>query len=109
MRSILTLLALLLTLVPAPGAGRRLEILFLGDNGHHKPAERFYELLQGMGPRGINCTYTDRLEDLNPTNLARYDALAIYANIDTITPAAEQALLGYVRGGKGLVAIHCAS
>jgi putative membrane-bound dehydrogenase-like protein len=89
--------------------GRRLEILFLGDKGHHKPADRFPELLKGLGPRGINLTYTDQLADINPTNLAKYDALAIYANIDAITPDAEKALIDYVKGGRGLVPIHCAS
>ncbi|MEO8352615.1 MAG: ThuA domain-containing protein, partial [Chthoniobacteraceae bacterium] len=102
---------LLVFLVASTGIadGRRLEVLFLGDHGHHQPAERFFDLLMGVGPRGINLTYTDRLEDLNPENLAKYDALAIYANIDNITPAAEKALIDYVRGGGGLVPIHCAS
>ena len=33
----------------------------------------------------------------------------IYANHKTITPEQEKALLDFVEGGKGLVAIHCAS
>lgn len=108
-RTLTTLTLVILSAFSANAAGRRIEVLFLGDNGHHQPGERFYELLQGLEPKGINLTYTDRLEDINTANLAQYDAVAIYANIDKITPLPEQALLSYVRGGKGLVPIHCAS
>jgi putative membrane-bound dehydrogenase-like protein len=93
----------------APGKGRRVEILFLGDNGHHKPIERLPSLMQGLGTHGINFTYTDRLEDLNPENLNKYDGLMIYANHDSIGPAQEKALLDYVASGKGLIPVHCAS
>ena len=88
---------------------RRLEILFLGDNGHHKPIERFSEIMPALGNKGINFTYTDKLEYLNPTYLNKFDALMIYANWDAITPDAEKALLAYVASGKGLLPIHCAS
>ena len=33
----------------------------------------------------------------------------IYGNQTTITPAQETALVGFVEGGKGLVALHAAS
>jgi uncharacterized protein len=89
--------------------GRRLEVLFLGDNGHHKPIERFSEIMPALGNKGINFTYTDRLEDLNLNYLNKFDALMIYANWDNITPDAEKALLAYVASGKGLLPIHCAS
>lgn len=88
---------------------QRLEILFLGDNGHHEPVKRFPELMQGLGARGLNFSYTDRMADLNAANLAQYDALMVYANTDVIAPEQEKALLEYVRGGKGFVPIHCAS
>lgn len=89
--------------------GRRLEILFLGDNGHHKPIERVPTIMAALGNKGINFTYTDKLEDINVQNLSKYDALMIYANWDEITPAAEKALLDYVASGKGILPIHCAS
>ncbi len=91
------------------GVGRRLEILFLGDNGHHKPIERVPTIMAALGNRGINFTYTDKLEDINAQNLSKYDALMIFANWDDITPAAEKALLDYVASGKGILPIHCAS
>lgn len=89
--------------------GRRLEILFLGDNGHHKPIERVPTIMAALGNKGINFTYTDKLEDLNAQNLSKYDALMVFANWDNITPDAEKALLDYVASGKGILPIHCAS
>ncbi|MCU0353539.1 MAG: ThuA domain-containing protein [Cytophagales bacterium] len=89
--------------------GRRLEVLFLGDNGHHKPIERIPALMAALGPKGINFTYTDNLEDVNPENLNKYDALLVYANWDSIPAAQDKALTDYVNSGKGLVAVHCAS
>ncbi len=88
---------------------RRLEVLFLGDNGHHKPLERLPSIMSALGNKGINFTYTDKLEDINLENLNRFDALMIYANWDEITPQAETALLAYVASGKGILPIHCAS
>ena len=88
---------------------RRTEILFLGDNGHHKPAERVPQLMAALGNKGINVTYTDKLADINPDNLAKYDGLLIYANWDSISRPQEQALLTFVQSGKGLIPVHCAS
>ena len=75
---------------------RRLEILFLGDNGHHKPVERLPSIMSALGNKGINFTYTDKLEDINLENLNRFDALMIYANWDEITPQAETAILAEI-------------
>lgn len=88
---------------------RRLEVLFLGDNGHHVPIERIPTLMAALGPRGINFTYTDKLEDLNAKTLSKYDALMVYANWDIISQEQEKALLDFVASGKGFLPIHCAS
>ena len=42
-----------------------LKVLFLGDNGHHRPAERFRQLEPVLAKRGIELTYTDKADDLN--------------------------------------------
>ena len=86
-----------------------LKVLFLGDQGHHKPAERFAQLDPVLAARGIDLVYTENLADLDPKVLEAYDALTVYANIESITPAQEAAIVEYVRGGKGLVPLHCAS
>ena len=100
---------LLVASLDAHAAPARLRVLFLGDNAGHKPAERFRILAPVLKARGIDLVYTDKPADLNAANLAKYDALAIYANIDRIEPAQEKALLDFVAGGKGFVPIHCAS
>ena len=97
------------TFAQNPPKPRRLEVFFLGDNGHHKPVERLPSIMSALGNKGINFTYTDKLEDINLENLNRFDALMIYANWDEITPQAETALLAYVASGKGILPIHCAS
>ena len=86
-----------------------LNVLFLGDNAGHKPTNRFALMQPALASRGIVMTYTESLDDLNSTNLARYDALVIYANHTRISPEQEKALLDYVEGGNGFVPIHCAS
>ncbi|HVL13874.1 MAG TPA: PVC-type heme-binding CxxCH protein [Gemmata sp.] len=87
----------------------KLKVLFLGDNAGHRPPDRFKQLQSVFAKRGIEMTYTDKLEDLNAKTLAEYDALVVYANHTKISPEQEKALLDYVEGGKGFVPLHCAS
>jgi putative membrane-bound dehydrogenase-like protein len=86
-----------------------IKLLFLGDNGHHRPADRFRQLQPVLATRGIDLTYTDKVESLDPKVLAPYDGLVVYANTVRIAPEQEQALLNFVEGGKGFIALHCAS
>jgi putative membrane-bound dehydrogenase-like protein len=86
-----------------------LKILWLGDNGHHKPAERYRQLAAALAPRKIDIVYTDKPDALNAKNLAGYDGLIVYANIDNIAADQETALLDFVAGGKGFIPLHCAS
>jgi len=83
--------------------------MFLGDNAGHRPTNRFALMQPVLAPRGIEMTYTDSLDDLNPAKLGGYDVLVIYANHTRISPEQEKALLDYVESGHGLVPIHCAS
>jgi len=86
-----------------------LKVLFLGDQGHHKPAERYRQIAPVLQERGIELTYTEALSDLNVKKLGEYDALLIYANQEKISPEQEKALLEYVAAGHGFVPVHCAS
>src|SRR4051794_6727661 len=88
---------------------RPLKILFLGDEGHHRPIERFRQLEPVMAKRGITLVYTDKAASLDPKILAGYDGLVLYANQEKITPEQEKALLEYVESGKGFIPLHCAS
>jgi uncharacterized protein len=85
------------------------KILFLGDAGHHAPADRYRQLAPVMQKQGIEFTYTEMLTDLNATELNKYDGLLIFANHTKIEADQEKALLDYVASGKGFIPLHCAS
>ena len=90
--------------------GRTIEVLFLGHNNTHHDSARFEPMLaKAIESEGFHFTYTPDPNDLNAANLAKYDALLIYANHTTITPDQERALLDFVESGKGFLPIHCAS
>ena len=91
------------------GVDAKVDVLFLGDNGHHTPRERYVQVVDVLAEKGIKLTYTDRMSDLNDANLAKYHALVVYANIDEIGADEEKALLEYVAEGGGFVPLHCAS
>jgi putative membrane-bound dehydrogenase-like protein len=109
-RAIHPLVALVfLSAATCANAAEPLKLLFLGDSGHHQPAARFKQLQPVLKERGIELTYSDKVEDLNAETLGKYDGLVIYANTTRISPEQEQALLDYVAGGKGFIPLHCAS
>ncbi len=86
------------------------EILFLGHDSEHHNSEKYLPVLaSALISQEIRFTYTSDLNDLNPENLAKYDGLAIYANHDSISNSQEKALLDFVKSGKGMIPIHCAS
>ncbi len=98
------------TLQAAQDSSSDLRVLFLGGApGSHQPAARARQLIPALNPRGIRVTYTEEVDWLRKERLAEFDCLLLYANIDTITPSQEQALLEFVAGGKGFVPLHCAS
>lgn len=91
-------------------APRKIEILFLGHQSeHHNSALYMPMLASALATEGIQLTYTDNPDDLNSSNLAQYDGLMLYANHDSITPPQEEALLQFVKSGKGFIPVHCAS
>ncbi len=96
----------LLGVVPASAEARRLEVLFLGDTGHHDPLERYRVLKQSLGSQGFNLTYIEDLAKVTRGNLDRYDALVVYANHESET--VPEAILPWVKDGGALVALHCA-
>lgn len=86
-----------------------LKLLFLGDNGHHRPVDRFSELAPVLARKGIDLKYTDQVEHLNLETLNQFDGLVLYANIDEISKPQADALLAYVASGKGFIPLHCAT
>ena len=86
-----------------------LKLLFMGDNGHHRPIDLFQQLAPVLEQRGIELKYTDRMEDLTAATLSGFDGLVLYANIDRIEDAQATAVLDYVAGGKAFIPLHCAT
>lgn len=86
-----------------------LKLLFLGDNGHHRPVDRFAELATALAEKNIDLKYTDQVEHLNLETLNQFDGLVLYANIDEISKSQADALLTYVASGKGFIPLHCAT
>ncbi|QDV06039.1 Trehalose utilization [Planctomycetes bacterium Poly30] len=87
----------------------RVQVLFLGDDGHHVPRERAAAANVPLFQRDIQIEYTEDVRALEPANLGRFDVVLIYANTTVIEKEQEAALLEFVRDGGGLVALHCAS
>lgn len=89
---------------------RRIEILFLGHNQEHHNSRAYMPILaSALTQSGINITYTENVDDLNPQNLDLFDGLIVYANHESITPSQENALLEFVANGNAFVPIHSAS
>lgn len=85
---------------------RRVEVLFLGDDGGHKPLERYRVIKQALGPQGINITFVEDLSKITRQNLDLYDALIVYANHEQ--EKAPEAIFQWVKDGGALVALHSA-
>ena len=90
---------------PTP-KGKPLTVLFLGDKGPHRAADRYAQLAPVLTGRAIEVAYTEKMSDLNPDTLSKYDALLIYANTTRISKDQEKALLDYVASGGGFVPLH---
>lgn len=88
---------------PAPGneEGRRAEALFVGGNSNVQATWLATKLFKS----GVNITYTERPEDLQPAKLAAFDAV-IYCSAKAPSPAGIMALRSFVEGGKGLLVLH---
>lgn len=87
----------------------RLRVLFLGDRGHHQPEARLHQVYGEMGRARIAIDYEEKVEAVTSERLALYDVLMVYANHLQIAPENEAAIAGWVHGGGGLFAVHCAS
>ena len=90
-------------------SAQRLRVLFLGDNGHHRPTQRAKDITPVLAARGIDLFYTDDRDDLNDSELDRYHAVMLYNNHMTVSPAQIASLTRFVSDGGGLVVLHCAS
>ncbi|MEX0769229.1 MAG: ThuA domain-containing protein, partial [Balneolaceae bacterium] len=86
-----------------------LNILFLGDDGHHQPEQRIHSVMPYFAEHGMHIHYTDRQTDLTLQNLKKYDVFMMYGNRTGLSQEQETALLTYIHEGGGFVAVHSAS
>jgi len=108
--ALLALVSIVLSSMPAAAEEARLKLLFIGDNGHHRPEERFAQLEPVLHERGIDMQYTDDVaKALNDDALAKFDGVVLYANIDNIEKPQADALLKFVEEGHGFIPLHCAT
>ncbi|MFO0808435.1 MAG: PVC-type heme-binding CxxCH protein [Gemmataceae bacterium] len=91
------------------GDEARLKVMVLGDRGHHRPHEFAKLIGEALGKVGIDTTFTVDVAELTPQTLAKYDALMIFRDSGDLPATNETALMDFVEGGKGVVAVHCAS
>lgn len=99
-------LSLLSPLYAEKAEGKRLEVLFLGDDRGHKPIERYRVLKQALGPKGVNLTFVEDLSLITRERLDQYDALVVYANHEKDEVPVE--IKPWVEEGGALVALHSA-
>ncbi len=90
-------------------AAEELSVLFLGDQGHHRPSKLAEVLIPSLAAHKIQVTYTEDLSDLSTDNLKRYGGVILFANIDVLPAEQEKALLQFVADGGGFIPLHCAS
>jgi hypothetical protein len=65
----------------SPQSQKGIRILFLGDQGHHRPTDRFKQLEPALTTARIRYTYTESLDDLNPEKLATQKPERPWCNI----------------------------
>lgn len=87
-----------------------IKVLLLGDNGHHRPSDFYRAIREPLSKNGVAIEYSENVnESLSLDRLKQFDALMVYANINSVTPEQETALLEYVEKGGAYVPVHCAS
>jgi hypothetical protein len=59
-------------------------VLFLGDQGHHRPSALAAAVRGSLERRGITLDYTEDVSRLSKEGLADHDVLLVYANIDSL-------------------------
>ncbi|MEX1184361.1 MAG: PVC-type heme-binding CxxCH protein [Gemmatimonadota bacterium] len=92
-----------------PAESGRVQVLFLGGDGHHVPEQRAKDARPILAYNGIDLFYTDDAADLNTAELAKYHALVFYNNQPRIEDDELAALTDFIENGGGLVVLHSAS
>jgi putative membrane-bound dehydrogenase-like protein len=108
-RLVLAIAFSLLTLASAARAEEPLRMLFLGDDGHHRPPTMFELARPALAAAGIEAEYSADAAALNADKLSNVDCVLIFRDSGDLSAHQEAALVKFVESGHGLVAVHCAS
>jgi uncharacterized protein len=98
--------------VHSPVDAQRLDVLFIGDRGHHRPEERLHDVYGPLLRAGFAIDWEENLEDITRARLNDYDCVMMYANQpqhQVVPTQFFKALKGWVHDGGGFVALHCTS
>jgi len=112
LRLLLThLLALgLFSTMALAGTPRPIRVLFLGHASPHHNSSQYYPILaERVKGEAIEFDYQTKPDCLSAENLAKFDAVMLYANHGRITPEQFDALFSFVESGRGFLPVHCAS
>jgi type 1 glutamine amidotransferase len=84
-------------------------LMMVGGPFHDNP--QLYPILQNALEKtgDFTMTISRDLDQFKAANIANYDLVLIYCTHLTLTKEQEDGLVGFVKGGKGLVGIHCAT
>lgn len=92
------------------GTPRPVRVLFLGHaSTHHNSTQYFPLLAERVKGEAIEFDYQTKPDCLSAENLAKFDAVMLYANHGRITSEQFDALLFFVESGHGFLPIHSAS
>ncbi|WP_231188459.1 PVC-type heme-binding CxxCH protein [Haladaptatus sp. DYF46] len=88
-----------------------ISVLMMGgpEGGSHNAPARQLQITEYLMNRGIEVAYTDRLDDLKPDVLHRYDAWIMCDNRSGLTQSQEDSIIEFVESGGGFIPIHSAS
>ena len=89
-----------------------LHVLFLGDRGHHRPADRLAEVYGPLSRAGFAIDWEEDVSRVTADRLADYDVVWMYANQAqdrVVPPQFYHDLAVYLEQGGGLFALHCTS
>ena len=95
-----------------PKKARKILVVSRCEGYVHKNIPLGVEALKLLGEKtgAYTAVETSEMEDFNKANLAKYDAVLFFSTtkLDP-TPAQREALLDFIRGGKGIIGIHAAT
>ncbi|MCX8229772.1 MAG: ThuA domain-containing protein [Planctomycetota bacterium] len=106
------ILASLLPVSQQEFTSERLNVLYIGDRGHHDPFSRLRDVWGPLARQGIAVEWEENLDSITPRRLRSFDCVLMYANQPQHEKVPEDffnALSGFVKDGGGFVALHCTS